>query len=47
MKILIADDEKDKFKTKTDEDIYEVEGCKIFKIIAPEGTIIEFRDQLL
>lgn len=33
------------FKSKFGEDIYKVENGKLFKIIAPEGTIIEFRDQ--
>lgn len=34
----------DKFKKKKGEIIYEVFGGKLFKVIAPEGTIIEFRD---
>ena len=33
------------FIRKKDQDIYEVEGGKLFKILAPEGTIIEVRDQ--
>lgn len=32
------------FKSKNGEDIYEVEGGKLLKIFAPEGTIIEIRD---
>lgn len=32
------------FKRKNGEDIYTVEGGKLLKIIAPEGTIIELRD---
>lgn len=32
------------FKSKNGKDIYEVEGGKLFKLIAPEGTIIEFRN---
>jgi len=32
------------FLSKNGEDIYEVEGGYIFKIVAPEGTIIEVRD---
>jgi glyoxylase I family protein len=27
-------------------DIYEVNGGKLFKLMAPEGTIIEFRDKM-
>lgn len=34
------------FKTKTGQDIYEVENSKLFKLVAPEGTIIEIRDQV-
>lgn len=34
----------DNFKKKNGNDIYEVEGGKLMKIIAPEGTIIEIRD---
>lgn len=34
----------DNFKKKSGQDIYQVEGGKLFKILAPEGTIIEFRD---
>jgi len=33
------------FVRKKNQDIYEVEGGKLFKILAPEGTIIEVRDQ--
>jgi len=32
------------FKKKNGEDIYMVEGGKLLKIIAPEGTIVELRD---
>lgn len=35
----------DNFRSKNGEDIYKVENGKLFKIIAPEGTIIEIRDQ--
>lgn len=35
----------DRFKSKHGQDIYQVEGGKLFKIIAPEGTIIEIRNQ--
>lgn len=35
------------FKLKNNEIIYDVEGEKLFKIIAPEGTIIEIRDTTL
>lgn len=35
-----------KFKLKNNKIIYDVENGKLFKIIAPEGTIIEIRDQL-
>ncbi len=34
------------FKKKNGKDIYEVEGGKLLKIIAPEGTIIELRDTI-
>ncbi len=34
----------DNFKVKNGEIIYNVEGCKLFKIKAPEGTEIEIRD---
>jgi len=34
------------FLTKSGQDIYEVENGKLFKIVAPEGTIIEIRDQV-
>lgn len=34
----------DSFKKKNGEDIYVVEGGKLLKITAPEGTIIELRD---
>lgn len=34
------------FIKKADHDIYTVEGSKLFKIIAPEGTIIEVRDKI-
>lgn len=33
------------FRKKNGSDIYEVENCHLMKILAPEGTIIEFRDQ--
>lgn len=33
------------FLKKDNKDIYEVCGTRIFKISAPEGTIIEFRDK--
>ncbi|BBF43751.1 hypothetical protein lbkm_2439 [Lachnospiraceae bacterium KM106-2] len=32
------------FKLKNNEALYEVEGSYLSKVIAPEGTIIEFRD---
>lgn len=32
------------FKMKNNEILYNVEGGNLFKIIAPEGTIIEIRD---
>lgn len=32
------------FLSKNGEDIYKVEGGRLFKIAAPEGTIIEIRD---
>lgn len=35
-----------KFKSKNGNDIYEVEGNKLFKIISPEGTIIEIRNSI-
>ena len=34
----------DKFKVKNSEVIYNVEGGKLFKVKAPEGTEIEIRD---
>ena len=34
----------DNFKRKNSEEIYKVENGYLFKIIAPEGTQIEFRD---
>lgn len=34
------------FRQKNGADIYEVEKGRLFKVIAPEGTIIEIRDQL-
>lgn len=34
-----------RFKSKKGEDVYKVENGKLFKIVAPEGTIIEIRDQ--
>ena len=34
----------DNFKRKNSEEIYKVENGYLFKIIAPEGTKIEFRD---
>lgn len=33
-----------KFKLKNDKEIYKVENGFLFKVIAPEGTEIEFRD---
>ncbi|ENZ29534.1 hypothetical protein HMPREF1084_04175 [Clostridium butyricum 60E.3] len=33
-----------KFKLKNDKEIYKVENRFLFKVIAPEGTEIEFRD---
>jgi len=36
----------DNFKKKNGLDIYEVEGGKLLKILAPEGTIIELRDTM-
>ncbi len=35
----------DKFKVKNGEVIYNVEGGKLFKVKAPEGTEIEIRDK--
>lgn len=35
-----------KFKSKSGENIYKVENGKLFKMIAPEGTIVEIRDQV-
>lgn len=32
------------FKVKNGEEIYRVEAGELFKLIAPEGTVIEFRD---
>lgn len=34
----------DNFKRKNNEEIYKVEDGYLFKVIAPEGTQIEFRD---
>lgn len=34
------------FKIKNGKEIYSVEGGFLFKVIAPEGTIIEFRDSV-
>ncbi len=34
------------FRQKQGSDIYEVENGRLFKIVAPEGTIIEIRDQI-
>lgn len=34
----------DKFKRKNNEEIYKVANGYLFKVIAPEGTQIEFRD---
>ncbi|MGL5278875.1 MAG: VOC family protein [Cetobacterium sp.] len=36
-----------KFKLKNNEILYNVEGGFLFKLIAPEGTIIEIRDNPL
>lgn len=33
-----------KFKKKQDDIIYQVENSKLVKLIAPEGTIVEIRD---
>lgn len=35
-----------KFKKKDDKIIYQVKNSKLIKLIAPEGTIIEIRDEL-
>ena len=35
------------FKLKNGEIMYKVEGGNLFKVIAPEGTIIEIRDNPL
>ncbi|MGL5349577.1 MAG: VOC family protein [Cetobacterium sp.] len=35
------------FKLKNGEILYRIEGGNLFKVIAPEGTIIEFRDNPL
>lgn len=35
------------FKLKNNEILYNVEGGNLFKLIAPEGTIIEIRDNPL
>lgn len=35
------------FKMKNGKNVYEIEGGKLFKIIAPEGTIIEIRDNTI
>ena len=37
----------DNFKIQKNEVIYKVEDGYLFKVIAPEGTIIEFRDSKL
>ena len=37
----------DNFKVKDNKMIYKVEDGYLFKVIAPEGTIIEFRDSKL
>lgn len=34
------------FISKSGSEIYQVEGASLFKLIAPEGTIIEFRDNV-
>lgn len=34
-----------RFKAKDGADIYSVEGGRLFKLLAPEGTVIEFRDK--
>ncbi len=34
------------FKRKQEQDIYTVEGGRLLKLVAPEGTIIELRDTL-
>ena len=33
------------FNTKEDEIIYLVDGAKVCKVLAPEGTVIELREQ--
>lgn len=34
------------FRQKNSEDIYRVENGRLFKLVAPEGTIIEVRDSV-
>ena len=36
-----------KFKLKNNKILYNVEGGMLFKLVAPEGTIIEIRDNPL
>lgn len=36
----------DSFIKHNNEDVFQVNGGNLFKIIAPEGTIIEFRDKI-
>lgn len=33
------------FKSKNGEELYTVNGSKLMKLVAPEGTVIEFRDR--
>lgn len=40
----IRDSGYNHFKKKAGRDIYEVEDGRLFKLIAPEGTVIEIRD---
>ena len=42
----IKGDPSVKFRQKCGKDIYEVANGRLFKIQAPEGTIIEVRDQI-
>jgi len=42
---LILEKGHTQFKFKNGEPVYEVEGGKLLKVIAPEGTEIELRDQ--
>ncbi len=42
---MFVDKGYDHFAYKEGKAIYEVKGGKLLKVIAPEGTIIEYRDQ--